>query len=78
MRVLQAMAGAVHGGAEAFFERLAIGFQRAGIDQKVIIRKDTARAERLSSGGVDPVQLSFGGMLDFQTSRQLKKIAIDF
>ncbi|MBT4889579.1 MAG: glycosyltransferase [Rhodospirillales bacterium] len=78
MRVLQAMAGAEHGGAETFYERLVVGLHNAGVTQKVIIRKDQGRASRLRTGGVDPVELNFGGMLDFQTSRQLKKIVGEF
>jgi len=78
MRVLQAMAGAEHGGAENFFERLAVGLQRTGITQKVIIRKNASRASRLRADGVEPVELGFGGMLDFQTPRRLKKIVSDF
>ncbi len=78
MRVLQAMAGADNGGAEAFFERLAIGFQRAGLDQKIVIRKNTGRASRLREAGIEPVQLGFGGGLDFKTPRQLKQIVDDY
>ena len=44
MRVLQAMAGAEHGGAEAFFVRLALALHRAGLEQKVVIRADERRA----------------------------------
>jgi len=78
MRVLQAMAGARHGGAEAFFERLVIGLSRAGVEQKVIIRKDAERASRLRDGGVDPTQLPFGGLLDFCTPFALKKICRNY
>ncbi len=78
MRVMQLMAGAEHGGAEAFFERLAGGLHRGGVEQKVVIRKDAARAERLIGEGVTPVQLPFGGMFDFCTPFALKKIARDF
>ena len=35
MKLFQAMAGAATGGAEAFFERLALAFQRAGVEQRV-------------------------------------------
>jgi len=74
MRVLQAMAGAPHGGAEAFFERLVVALNNAGLEQKVVIRKDPARAERLRGGGVEVTQLPFGGLLDFCTPFALKKI----
>jgi len=78
MRVLQAMAGAQYGGAEAFFTRLAIAFEKAGLTQKVVIRADDARAKTLREGGVEPVQLPFGGKLDFKTGRALKKEIKEF
>ncbi|MCC6471610.1 MAG: glycosyltransferase, partial [Alphaproteobacteria bacterium] len=34
-RLFQAMAGAAQGGAEAFFERLALALGRAGVEQRV-------------------------------------------
>ncbi|NQV43728.1 MAG: glycosyltransferase [Rhodospirillales bacterium] len=74
MRVLNAMAGAHHGGAEAFFERLSIGLASAGVEQKVIIRKDADRADRLRAGGGEVTQLPFGGLLDFCTPFALRKI----
>ena len=73
MKLLQAMAGAEFGGAEAFFTRLAVAFQKAGLEQKVIIREDQARAKTLRAGGVEPVQLPFGGRLDFRTPMALKR-----
>lgn len=73
MKILQAMAGAEFGGAEAFFVRLALAFQRAGVEQRVVIRENPARAKTLRAGGVEPVQLPFGGRFDFTTTRALKR-----
>ncbi len=78
MRVLQVMAGAQHGGAESFFERLVCALQATDIDQKVVIRKDAERAARLKTGGIDPSQLPFGGMLDLYTPYGLRCIAKHF
>ena len=75
---MQTMAGAEFGGAEAFFVRLAVALQRAGLDQRVIIRDNPRRAVALRAGGVEPVQLKFGGKLDFGTPRRLKAIAKDY
>ncbi|MBT5416297.1 MAG: glycosyltransferase [Rhodospirillaceae bacterium] len=72
-RLLQAMAGATHGGAEAFFERFAPALNRAGVEQRVVIRRDSGRAARLRAAGIEPVQLRFGGRLDFATSRALRR-----
>ncbi len=38
-RVLQAMAGAEHGGAETYFVHLVLALQRAGLDQQAVIRR---------------------------------------
>ena len=78
MRLMMAMAGARHGGAEAFFERLAIAFSRRAIDLKVVIRRDGERAARLASEGINPIQLAFGGLLDRATRKRLAKEIADF
>ncbi|MGE5477840.1 MAG: glycosyltransferase [Bacteroidales bacterium] len=66
-RLLQAMAGAERGGAEAFFERLAPALQRAGIPQHVLIRANPRRAKLLREAGVEVTELPFGGRLDLRT-----------
>ncbi len=78
MRVLQAMAGAEFGGAEAFFTRLVLGLHRAGLEQRVIIRRDRRRSETLRAGGVEPVELRFGGPLDLRTPLALRRQIKDF
>ncbi len=78
MRVLQAMAGAEHGGAEAFFVRLALALHRAGLEQKIVIRTNPARAAQLAAGGVEPLQVPFGGRLDFVTPWRLKRALREF
>jgi len=78
VRIMQTMAGAEYGGAEAFFVRLALAFERAGVDQKIVIRENPRRAAALKAGGIDPVQLRFGGKVDFVTPRKLKAIAKDY
>jgi glycosyltransferase involved in cell wall biosynthesis len=66
MRLLQAMGGAQHGGAEAFFLRLALALQRAGQDQCVLVRH-AEHAAVLREGGIATIELPFGGMLDRAT-----------
>lgn len=74
IRLLQAMAGADHGGAEGFFERLAVALQRSGeIEQHALIRTNPRRAALLAQGGVATTQLSFGGMFDISTSWGFKR-----
>jgi glycosyltransferase involved in cell wall biosynthesis len=66
-RLLQAMAGAPHGGAEVFFLRLAAALQRAGAAQRVLIRRHIDRAKALRRAGVAVAELGFGGPLDVMT-----------
>ena len=77
-RLLQVMAGAEHGGAEAFFERLAIALQRAGQEQRVVIRPYAARVAALRRAGIAVDTLPFGGWLDFKTKSGLKKIIAEY
>ena len=73
MRVLQVMAGAEFGGAEEFFTRLTIALHKTDIEQRVFIRENTSRSERLIKNGVEPTQLKFGGKFDFRTPWALKR-----
>ncbi len=73
IRVLQAMAGAEQGGAEAFFERLVCALHRDGLQQHVLIRRNPARAGRLKAAGLTPVELPFGGAFDFTTRRHFAR-----
>jgi glycosyltransferase involved in cell wall biosynthesis len=66
-RLLQAIAGVRHGGAEIFFLRLAAALQRAGERQRVLIRRDATRAQTLRAAGVAVAELGFGGILDWTT-----------
>ncbi len=72
--VVQAMAGAEHGGAEAFFERLAIALNRAGLPQTLVIRRDGARSARLRDAGLAVTELPFGGRLDLVTRRRFAAV----
>ncbi len=73
MRLLQAMAGGPQGGAEAFFERLAAAFARRGLAQRLLIRRDAARAHRLRAVGLDVVELPFRRLFDFITRRRFTR-----
>jgi glycosyltransferase involved in cell wall biosynthesis len=66
-RLLQAMAGARHGGAETFFVRLASALQQNGETQRVLIRRDPVRSQHLRSAGVAVGELDFGGPFDVTT-----------
>ena len=64
MRLMQAMAGAPLGGAEAFFMRLALALQRRGVTQHLLLRPDAARRAALQAGGVAFGETAFGGPFD--------------
>jgi glycosyltransferase involved in cell wall biosynthesis len=71
MRILQAMAGGKHGGAENFFLRLAQSFNKQdGVNQKVLVKTSSAWTAPLREAGVTTQELSFGGMLDFSTKKR--------
>ncbi|MCG8546063.1 MAG: glycosyltransferase [Alphaproteobacteria bacterium] len=72
-RVMQIMAGAVHGGAETFFERLAPALARAGVEQRIVIRRNADRAGLLRQQGLPPIELPFGGIFDFTTRRGIER-----
>ena len=78
MRLLQAIGGARHGGAEAFFERFAIALDKVDVEQRVVIRRNEARANYLRQNGVCTKQLSFGGRLDIITPIYLKRLISEF
>jgi glycosyltransferase involved in cell wall biosynthesis len=67
------MAGAEVGGAEAFFVRLAIALQSFDISQQLVMRRDSSRARALRDGGITPIELPFGGRMDFRTRPALQR-----
>ena len=77
-RVLQVMAGADQGGAEAFFERLVISLHEAGLEQRVIIRRNEERAARLEAAGLTVLQLPFRRWFDFTTTSAISREIKDF
>jgi glycosyltransferase involved in cell wall biosynthesis len=77
LRLLQAMGGARHGGAEAFFLRLALAFQSAGQEQLILLRHE-AHAEPLRRAGVAVEVLPFGGSLDLATARGFRRAVAEY
>ena len=78
MRLLQAMAGARHGGAEAFFVRLAGALQHAGQEQQVLIRRDPERAAALRQAGIALTELPFRGTFDVGTRWRFRRAVAEF
>jgi glycosyltransferase involved in cell wall biosynthesis len=75
---MQIMAGAVHGGAEAFFDRLVPALSRAGVEQCAVIRRNAARAGLIRSHGIRTIELPFGGFFDLSTKRGIRRATRDF
>ena len=73
VRVLQTMAGAHQGGAEAFFTRLVVALAGAGLDQHAVIRRHEGRAGVLRDAGVLVSEVRFGGPLDLRSGPSLKR-----
>lgn len=67
LRVLQAIGGGARGGAELKFTRLAVALGRAGLDQRALVRPDAERTAALRAGGIEPIELPFGGIFDLRT-----------
>lgn len=78
MKLAQVMAGARHGGAEGFYERLCLALHAAGEQVLPVIRRDADRAARLRAGGLAPVELGFGGALDLLTGPRLRRVLEGF
>jgi glycosyltransferase involved in cell wall biosynthesis len=78
MKILQAIAGAEYGGAEAFFTRLSIAFQRAGLTQRIVMRRHEGRARALTAASIAPVQVRFGGKLDIASRLALRRQIAEF
>ncbi len=73
MRVMHLMAGARHGGAEAFFDRLVPALARAGLEQRVVVRGWPERLANLRAAGVEAIPARFGGPLDPRTPLILRR-----
>ncbi len=65
------MAGAAHGGAELFYERLSVALHQAGDAVLPVVRRNARRAGLLRAAGMSPVELAFGPPYDLLTPRRL-------
>ena len=78
IRLMQAIAGAEHGGAEVFFVRLAKALQARErpmrIVQHIATRPHSSRVSELRSAGIPVTELPFSGWLDFTTRRGLRQV----
>ena len=74
MRVLQAMAGAETGGAEEFFVRLVLALQaRRARSARRHPARSRAAPRSSKRAASTPIELPFGGLLDFRTRPALRR-----
>lgn len=78
MKILQVMAGAPHGGAETAFVDMCLALADAGEQIEVATRANPLRVGQLEKAGLKVHELRFGGLADFTTTPQLKKIIRSF
>ncbi len=78
MKILQVMAGAEKGGAEAAFVDTCLALKEAGLEIEVAARKNSARSPKLEQAGIKIHHLPFGGALDLYTKWKLKRIIEEF
>ena len=71
LRLFQTMAGAAQGGAELFFERLALSFQEHGVSQQLTIKPAGGRVARLKLAGLTVTECAFSPLLAALHRRQL-------
>jgi len=78
-RLLQMMLSTQPGGAETFFEKLALAFAEAGVPQCLVIEPDAER-ERVFLGvpGVEVVPIGFGGLRECGARRRLRAVFREF
>ena len=73
MRVLQAMAGGQHGGAEAFFLRLCQSLAARGVQQRALLRPHAVREAALRQAGIETTTTAFGGLLDLISAGRFQR-----
>ncbi len=53
--------------------RLVPALQRAGVQQLVVIRRDAERVAKLRAAGIEPIEVAFGGRLDFASPLVMRR-----
>jgi glycosyltransferase involved in cell wall biosynthesis len=78
VRLLQVMLAPGDGGAENFFEKLAIAFQEKGICQRMVICTHAERRARLEEAGCDVVEIPAQGWRKWLAKGRVQQISADF
>lgn len=75
MKLLQLMLATGDGGAETFFEKLAIAFHDAEIPQLIVIAQNQEREKRLKAAGCEVISVPASGLAKYLLRGRLQKIA---
>jgi glycosyltransferase involved in cell wall biosynthesis len=78
LRLLQVMLAPGDGGAETFFEKLAIAFQASGVQQKLVICRHKARRARLEAAGCEVIEIPAQGWRKWLAAGAVRRIAMEF
>lgn len=78
VRLLQIMLAPGDGGAETFFEKLAIAFQEKGVCQRIVICRHPERRARLEAAGCDVIEIPAQGWRKWLTKGLVRRIADEF
>ncbi|MHB1205790.1 MAG: glycosyltransferase [Rhodospirillaceae bacterium] len=71
MKVFHLLSGEPYGGVERQLERLAAVLEKDGAGQRVLMREDAARAQRLAAIGAIPIEMPFPGRFAFMDRRRI-------
>lgn len=71
LKVFHLLSGEPYGGVERQLERLAAVLEKDGAGQRVLMREDAARAQRLAAIGAIPIEMPFPGRFAFMDRRRI-------
>ncbi len=71
MKVFHLLSGAPYGGVERQVERLAALLEKDGAGQRVMMRAEPVRAQRLAAIGAIPIEMEFPGRFGFMDRRRI-------
>ncbi|WP_269526201.1 glycosyltransferase [Coraliomargarita parva] len=78
LRLLQVMLAPGDGGAETFFEKLAIAFQESGVNQLLVICRHPQRRARLEAAGCEVIEIPAKGWRKWLARHAVSRIAEGF
>lgn len=71
MKILHAISSTEDGAVDRAFEQTVTALARQNYAQRIVMRKDEQRADRLRALGLEPLELPFRARFDFSSKRKL-------